>query len=170
MLDSSMLPGRRNNQLPAEFPLERAREIVRIARADPANLANPADRAHLLSGKTFGGVCECYQTSTAISGLFNAGAEAGRNGAVRPANVGGDHDVFEWHTAPGQNRVVIDATAAQFTEYVRGTAAGSGKNLIPVSRLQQGGLVQPVQEGIFTPSQHEEFCRLVQQYVARRPG
>lgn len=53
------------------------------------------------------------------------------------------------------------SSAAQFTEYVAGTPAGHGKNLVPLSQLRAEGLLEAVQSGIFTWAQHDRFCQMI---------
>lgn len=147
------------NRLPDDFPMDRARQAVRNARLHPRSRAHPGSIED-----TNGGVCECNAVSERLRAEFEGGT-------VVPAGMGAsDHDVYQWpaQPKPGQPFVVMDGTAAQYTEFVAGTPAGTGKNLVPIAQLQAQGLLQCIIDGVFTPDQHKRFARLVQQQKFQR--
>ncbi len=146
------------HQLPEGFDVGAARAAVRRARALPSSRAYPGSVE-----ATHGGVCECNAVSEALKKEFST------KGGTFPAGTGGDHDVyiFPRDAKMGEPRAYLDGTAAQYTEYVAGTEAGRGKNLVPIARLVQENLDDCVKTGVFTAAQHKRFCDLVVQYLRR---
>jgi hypothetical protein len=152
LLDPALLA--RRNALPANFAKADAQQAIQRARRASQVYPGSVEDTH-------GGVCECSAVSGKLATEFPGGA-------VEPAS-GGDHTVYRWpaRVQQGETRAVLDASAAQFTEFVADTPAGQGKRLIPLARLRAEVLLQAVKEGIFTELQHERFLRLVREMGSR---